>query len=287
MSRKMNQLPTVETAPSYVSSTIASLLTHIVAENELVKSKIPDSDSMFATPWKYDWVLIADYVERVKEWIVCGPESFVVCMCFIKRLEQMQAVPALTSTSIHRVFFTCLMLAVKVVEDETLNNADFAKVACIPLKELNAMELFVLVSLGFNATVNLDEYVAVKRELIHIDLLLHKSKSGNTAEMSRLGRNDGHVVLTVSNVLNDLRNVSPKRMFASNPTLSEKRNRSLDVMEYIEDKTADSPKKFAVPSILPSFLKRRISLEMFRSKTTTHPVVKAAQPQVLFRQDSA
>jgi len=292
MSRKSSSAPSVETAPDYITTTIASLLTHVVGENDHLEKPPVEEEGLFTTAWKYDWVLFADYVDRLKEWIVCGPESYVVAMCYLKQLEQRNVLPILTTTSVHRVFFACLMLAVKVTEDETLNNADFAKVACIQLNILNEMELFLLNALNFVVTVSVDEFVACKRELIHIDLLLTKSKTGKVNELARLGRvKDPQQPLRVSNMTADLKAVTPKRYFASTiPFFKDKRNHSVEIMET-PDVTGLS-KKTAVPSVLPSFMKRRISLEMFRNKSLapTLPVTTpkdADHPVVLFRQDSA
>jgi len=296
MARKPSQIPNVEVAPSYLMGTIASLLDHIVKENARSQMVAPTADCLFSTPWKYDWVAITDYLDRLKEWIVCGIESFVVATCYFKRLEEVGALPTINNVSVHRIFFTCLMLAVKMTEDETLNNADFAKVACIQLKDLNAMEVFVLCSLNFECAMPVEEFVNTKRQLIHLDLLLTKAKNGKCDDLSKLGRTlDPSATLTISSVCGELAGITPKRYFAAAiPVLKEQRRCSSNFSPSAAAAPV-SPKsvKAALPANFdPAFHKRRISFEAFRSKAV--PVVAPAAadgsakacPAVVFRQDS-
>jgi len=294
MTRKPVEIPNVEVAPSYLTGTIAALLDYIIKENAK-QELISPPECLFSTAWKYDWVDIGDYVNRLKEWIVCGTESFVVALCYFKRLESLGVLPTVNSLTIHRIFFTCLMLAVKMVEDETLNNADFAKVACIQLKDLNAMELFVVRVFRFECSIPVDEFVSTKRELIHLDLLLTKSKSAKVPELSKLGRSqDPDAPLWISTITGDLMGITPKRYFAAAlPILKEKRRNSTAIAAASSCPVDNTPmaKAANLPNFVPAFMKRRISFEAFRAKTV--PVAALATdtrdtiPVVLFRQDSA
>jgi hypothetical protein len=290
MTRKPVEIPNVEVAPSYLTNTIAALLDYIIKENAKCESPA-NPDCLFSTAWKYDWVEIGDYIDRLKEWIVCGTESFVVAVCYFKRLEAQGMLPVINTLSVHRIFFTCLMLAVKMVEDETLNNADFAKVACIQLKDLNSMEVFVLRCLNFECSVPVEEFITVKRDLIHLDLLLTKAKSGKVQELAKLGRSqESKTGLCISSISNDLAGITAKRYFANAlPLLKEKRRNSAICPTAVAESSTPLAMKGAVPNYIPSFMKRRISFEAFRSKTVTPQVVEAkpATPTVLFRQDSA
>jgi hypothetical protein len=280
------KIPTVETVPEYLSASIANLLHHIITENAQLKDAPVKQNCLFSTPWKYDWVQITDYVDRLKEWIVCGTESYVVALIFFRRLEAMGALPVINSLTVHRIFFACLMLAVKVTEDETLNNADFAKVACIQLKDLNNMEIFILESFAFCCTVTTEEFVQCKRELIHIDLLLSKAKAGRVNDLQRLGRmQDPSAPLYVNTMLGDLKGVAPKKYFAATiPFFKEKRRCSSDAVLVAAPPAEGESTKSSLPNMVPSFVKRRVSLEMFRAKSAAPPV--GAKRPNLVRQDS-
>jgi hypothetical protein len=291
-------IPSVDVAPSYLTGTIASLLTHVIVANEPLKSA--DSSSVFTTPWKYEWVKMNDYIDRLKEWIVCGPESFVIATCLLRRLEELGVLPPLTALSAHRIFFTCLMVAVKTTEDETLNNADFAKVSCIQLKDLNAMEVFVVTAMNFSCFIPQREFLQCKRQLIHLDLLFTKSRNikGGSTEIAKLGRvAAGSNPVSVTSVARDIEQISPKRYLAGSVIRrfgSSGRRNSIDALQAacaLAEMNAIPPS--TVPQALPSFAKRRISLEMFRSAATTPTRVpveltpSTKPPAVLFRQDSA
>jgi hypothetical protein len=286
------EIPSVDVAPSYLTGTIASLLAHVVTANESV-SKATAAPSVFTTPWKYEWVKMNDYIDRLKEWIVCGPESFVIATCLMKRLESVGALPTLTALSAHRIYFTCLMLAVKTTEDETLNNADFGKVSCIQLKELNDMEVHVLTALKFACHVPQSEFLQCKRQLIHLDLLFTKAKNlkSGSSELARLGHpTTPGIPLTITAVTQDVDSISPKRYFAG--SLMRKfagRRNSIDANSAARAIAALSEVPASVPQALPSFMKRRISLEMFKSGATPTPVQHTISkpPAVFFRQDSA
>eukprot|EP00299_Pterocystis_sp_00344_P007161 c2183_g1_i1.p1 GENE.c2183_g1_i1~~c2183_g1_i1.p1 ORF type:complete len:294 (-),score=43.28 c2183_g1_i1:47-928(-) len=289
------EIPSVDVAPSYLTGTIASLLTHITTANEHLKAD--DSSSVFTTPWKYEWVKMNDYIDRLKEWIVCGPESFVIATCLLKRLEGLSVLPPLTTLSAHRIFFTCLMVAVKTTEDETLNNADFSKVSCIQLKELNAMEVFVLTALKFASHVPQSEFLLCKRQLIHLDLLFSKAKHVKNGDLAKLGRSQPSEHLTISAVTHDVDQLSPKRYLAATVIrrFGGDRRNSIDAHAACALAELTSIPS-SVPSALPSFAKRRISLEMFKMVAANSnpgtPAAPVAQPStnppaVFFRQDSA
>lgn len=287
MTSKSLEIPYVDSAPSYLVGTVSSLLTHVISENE----GIPNSheSQIFNTPWKYEWVKVPDYIDRLKEWIVCGPESYVVATCLLKRLEVLGAVPSLDQTTVHRIFFTCFMLAVKTTEDETLNNADFAKVGCIQLADLNAMEVYVLKTLKFACTVSSEEFSQCKRELIHLDLLFTKAKNLKSAssELIKLGGGiRGSTPVLVSSLTQQLSTVTPRRYLAASlPKFKDRRNSISDSTAYVAP-DAQLIAKTSIPTILPSFWRRRMSLEVGKSVMQAAPATHKPAPATFFRQDS-
>lgn len=137
---------------------VCQLLTHIIKQND--DSEVPPNREFgsFSEKWTYEWVDIGEYIDRCREWVVCGPESYIVAMGLLQRLEQLEAIPVITQRTVHRIFYTVFMLAVKTLEDSTLCNSDFAKVGCVTVNQLNEMELLALLALGFNTTISPVEY---------------------------------------------------------------------------------------------------------------------------------
>jgi hypothetical protein len=214
MLKKLIEQFNQDLTPEYLISAVSSLLVHLVERNAEVPLPEDHASGLFASDWKYHWVKVSDYMDRLKEWVACGPESFVVAVCLLKRLEALQAIPPLTQLTANRVYFACLMLAVKMTEDETLNNADFAKVACVSLQELNELELYVLKALNFSCCVAPEEFFQTRRDLVHLDILFAKPN----CEVSKLGfRADETSAVLLMDITNDLKTVAaPKRYNAAN-----------------------------------------------------------------------
>jgi hypothetical protein len=187
-----------------ITDTIAALLANIVAQNEDVEltPRLNAAYAVFAMPWMYEWAEIGEYMNRLKEWISCGAESFVVAVCLLKRLESLNAIPPLTQRSVHRVFFTSLVLAVKIMEDETLTNSDFAKVGCVTPRQLQRMELHSLKALGFNCLVLPTEYSECCRELVRAEACMLKR---NLKPFARQGPEP----VLINDVSNELRPLPP------------------------------------------------------------------------------
>jgi len=154
-----------------VHETVCTVLAYLTEQNRdlVLPPALLSCYSTFATPWMYEWATVTEYIHRLKEWIVCGPESFLAAVCLMRRLEALGVVPPCTQRSIHRTYFVCLVLAVKYLEDETLSNSDFAKVGCVSVQELNEMEQHACLALRFNCTVTLDEFELCQKELAAVE----------------------------------------------------------------------------------------------------------------------
>lgn len=188
------------TIEANVAHTIAAMLANIVASNSDVIEK--DDETPFGVAWTYEWADIGEYIDRLQEWISCGPESFVVAVCLLKRLEAQDCLPALVQKNIHRIFFCILVLAVKMTEDETLRNPDFAKVGCVAAPQLSHMELYLLKALNFACCVSPSEFTQCCAELNAMESCI---KKGNMKPFSRTGE----VPLTVSAVMKEIQIAPP------------------------------------------------------------------------------
>lgn len=187
----LNQHSSYTNSRQHVPDTICTILSFVTEQNRgfVLPPALLDAYSTFATPWTYEWATVTEYIQRLREWIVCGPESFVVAICLMRRLEELGVVPPCTQRSVHRTFFVCLVLAVKYLEDETLSNTDFAKVGCVTVQELNQMEQHACIALRFNCTVTAVEFETCELELIQVQQLV-ESKSISVANGQFLSLSD-------------------------------------------------------------------------------------------------
>jgi len=221
---------------------ICVILSHLCLQNDEVElaPELVRSYSSFATQWGYDWATVEEYVSRLQEWIVCSPECFVVAMCIMNRLENLGVVPPVSQRTVHRTFLTSLVLAVKFCEDETLCNADFAKVGCVTVHELNKMERHACVAMKFNCTVTHQEFESMKSDLESLALLI-KRRSKNNNKSSR------DQPLTFGGLLSEL-----------DPAVSKKKNFRFSLRKIRENKESKEPTPAPeeAPEPKPSFLRR-------------------------------
>jgi hypothetical protein len=261
------KLPSIDVAPQYLTSTIGTLLQYIVDINSQKTFDLTGCDSPYVTPWKYSWVLLSEYVDRLKEFIPCCTESFVVAACLFKRLDATGFVPLINGLSAHRIYAVCLMLATKIMEDETLSNKDYAKVFCLQLKELNELEVYTFQLLGSSCFVRPEEFLQVKRELVHFDILLTRA-SKNPAELSRLGMREEGTPLSLANMCTDLtERASSGRQFRTvlMDTIRDSRRDSAPIPQSAQYATESATLKKDEPIVVPLLTKRRASLMMIRS----------------------
>ncbi|KAG0477839.1 hypothetical protein HPP92_012558 [Vanilla planifolia] len=109
-------------------------------------------------------ISIRGYVDRIFRYAGCSPSCYVVAYVYLHRFSSRQQSVAVDSFSIHRLFLTCLLLAVKFVDDLYYNNAYYAKVGGISTAEMNVLELDFLFGLGFDLNVTLsmfDDYCRI------------------------------------------------------------------------------------------------------------------------------
>jgi hypothetical protein len=132
-------------------------------------------------------IAFTDFVERLVQFMHCAEECFVIAVDYALRLADSGAV-ALTPLTIHRVFGTCVVIAVKYHEDEfPYSMAYYAQVVGVSLCELCLMERFVLKHLDFSAFVSEEQYKRNAASLSEVDLagnswLTHASMSSGCAD---------------------------------------------------------------------------------------------------------
>merc|ERR1719355_263820 len=88
------------------------------------------------------------------------PEVAVVTLVYAERFEAVSGI-AVTADNWQRLAVTCMMLASKVWDDDSFENAEFAK-ACplYSVDEINSMERVMLKLLDYKVLVNGSEYAS-------------------------------------------------------------------------------------------------------------------------------
>eukprot|EP00300_Choanocystis_sp_HF-7_P036436 c52282_g1_i1.p1 GENE.c52282_g1_i1~~c52282_g1_i1.p1 ORF type:complete len:322 (-),score=54.12 c52282_g1_i1:234-1199(-) len=148
-------------------SLLGRVLALIVYRNDafIEANVIPyQAGTLFESPLRACMTIEA-YLERIAEYAACSAECFLIAPVLIGRLEKAYGKALLCSRTVHRLTLTAVMLATKTHDDLFLNNACFAKVGGLSLKEVNAMELVFLNILQHRLEVEPAEYSMCRQGL--------------------------------------------------------------------------------------------------------------------------
>ena len=110
-------------------------------------------------------------VARISRYCFCSSEAYIMSFVYVDRVvtthHEKLAIDALT---VHRLFVTALVVAAKFYDDVYYSNLYYARVAGIPLKEMNLLERQFLALLNWNLTVSPAEYEKYRSMIESVDL---------------------------------------------------------------------------------------------------------------------
>lgn len=102
----------------------------------------------------------------IKYKVIPHNEALLVALLYMKKLvtkliavaQDSDARQLLTRLSAYQIFSLCLLMSLKILEDNPFNNESFARLCGIQLSLLNKMELAFLVFFDFNVHVTAEEF---------------------------------------------------------------------------------------------------------------------------------
>eukprot|EP00727_Mastigamoeba_balamuthi_P009283 m51a1_g4978 hypothetical protein (209) ;mRNA; r:30685-31589 len=144
------------------------------AEQSLLPGDYDPASDPFASRGRVTLEL-SDYALRIERHLTRCPAVWVTALVYIDRLQKAGA--WVTERNAHRVAFLGVMAAVKANADRAPSNAFLAKVAGLPLAELNRMELEFLRRLDWDLFVGHDCFEAALRSIAH---MLPRESDNNT-----------------------------------------------------------------------------------------------------------
>jgi len=103
-------------------------------------------------------ISLRDFVARIETYSGCTRATVVASLVYLDRLLVRHPLLRLTETNVHRLLWTCLVVAVKHYEDNFFTNAHYSKVGGVTLQEMNRLELTLLVSLAFELYITPQQY---------------------------------------------------------------------------------------------------------------------------------
>jgi len=123
---------------------------------------------MRATPSVFNSVSVPEismysYLQRLQGLIKCSSTAFICALVLVDRYLVRRECEGkepnlLTRRNVHRLFLTCLVVAIKFNEDNIERNAHYAKAGGIRVGEMNRLELSLLTELDYDLRVQVDVY---------------------------------------------------------------------------------------------------------------------------------
>jgi hypothetical protein len=119
-----------------------------------------------------------------------SPCCVVVAMVFLERLNERLPWACLTALNVQRLLLTLVMLSSKTLDDYFCSNKQWALIGDIETRELNTLELEVLLLLDFKVNITREEYDQANTRLEHLDfktarLHSHGARAPTTATFAR------------------------------------------------------------------------------------------------------
>ena len=109
---------------------------------------------------KYD---IEDFIYRSYKMLGFDSSLLILSMMNLDKLLANKFI--LTSTNIHKAFFTCMMETQKYYDDESFTNKVYAKICGISTEELLELELEFMNYIDFNIYIKDEEFYQYKKKL--------------------------------------------------------------------------------------------------------------------------
>ncbi|KAH3744560.1 cyclin family protein [Pelomyxa schiedti] len=103
-------------------------------------------------------ISLYDFTLRVSRHSGCTRAALVAALVYLDRLMVKHPFLTLTETNVHRLLWTCVVVAIKYFEDSFYSNAYYSKVGGVTLVEMNHLEVTLLLALGFDLFVTPKQY---------------------------------------------------------------------------------------------------------------------------------
>lgn len=70
----------------------------------------------------------------------CSNSCFISALVLLDRIVEVNPVYSISSQNVHKLFMTAILVAAKMIDDQTYNQKYYSQVAGLKLSELNSLE---------------------------------------------------------------------------------------------------------------------------------------------------
>ena len=156
MTNKENKMPqTWKAACKFLTQSISQHNNKVLKRSYRIfyGSKVPD-------------ISISNYVIRIYKYARCSEACIVVALIYIERLLKKNLEMTLDELSVHRLFLSAIILAIKFYDDEYYNNKFYAKMGGVACHDLNKLERKFIRYLDYDLTVKSELFEQYSKDLI-------------------------------------------------------------------------------------------------------------------------
>jgi hypothetical protein len=102
-------------------------------------------------------ITMPDYFKRIAKYSHCSAECHIIALIYIDRHVKTREIP-ITFRNIHRLVIVAVMVAAKLRDDIYYSNAYYASIGGVSNREINELEVELLLSLNWDTYVSFEEY---------------------------------------------------------------------------------------------------------------------------------
>jgi hypothetical protein len=110
-------------------------------------------------------ISIGDFIRRIIRYGKVNQSTLICALIYLKRICKKKDI-ILTDYNTHRLFFTAILIAIKLNEDNFKSNQFFSKLCGIKLKDLNSMEYNFMVDLSFDLFIHKSIFKCLEKNLL-------------------------------------------------------------------------------------------------------------------------
>ena len=108
-------------------------------------------------------ICIENYARRLANQSKCSHQCFILAIIYVDRLVARGMM--VNSRSVHRILLTCLLIAIKFLDDDLFDNQSFSKFGGISNSELNSLEVELLDFLEYDIVVEQRHFEEYSRKM--------------------------------------------------------------------------------------------------------------------------
>ena len=149
-----------------IARSISNILEKYINISKNINMKKSKEFSLFEVFYNYEIpeISIYKYLQRIILYTNIEENTLVSSLIYIDRLC-IKNIPVNIYT-IHKLLFSCILIALKVNEDCFYKNNYYSEISGISLKELNLLEYNLLVLLDFQTCISLEVFNEYKKGLL-------------------------------------------------------------------------------------------------------------------------